>query len=188
MCSVFTSPEKLQTSRLWAMRRIYRSGSRGINHRLVVLLQNVYSKHHVCPLNRINYSGLKNWWATTTKLKAKMFCMEVNSSIWCLSSFASLIGRPAHARATRWCSPHSPHTGTSPGRPAPCGRSKTLSPSPWKANKSQTWSKCERSVEIVVQQTDSLLSLTVAQNLHQCISSIYSSITPRLNILFWPKL
>lgn len=154
MCSVFTSLEKLQTSRLWAMRRIYRSGSQGINHRLVVLLQNVYSKHHVCPLNRINYSGLKNWWATTTKLKAKMFCMEVNSSIWCLSSFASLIGRPAHARATRWCSPHSPHTGTSPGRPAPCGQSKTLSPSPWKANKSQTWSKCKRSVEIVVQQSD----------------------------------
>lgn len=54
------------------------------------------------------------------------------SSIWCVGSFACLTGRPARAHARRWCSLRSPHTGTSPGRPALRGRSTTLSPSPWK--------------------------------------------------------
>lgn len=58
--------------------------------------------------------------------------------IWCLRSFVSFIGRPEHAHARRWCSPHSPHTGTSPGRPAPRGQSKMLSPSPWKTNLEST--------------------------------------------------
>lgn len=71
-----------------------------------------------------------------------------------------LIVTSEHAHARWWCSPRSPHTGISPGRPAPCGRSTTLSQSPCKTTsvndkvRQTRWdehlSKCCSDVETVL--------------------------------------
>lgn len=91
-------------------------------------MSRVTNKEKLCPCPLFH-----RHWAKISYVQPS--CLWENlgqSSMWHPTSFACFTYRPSYAHARRWCSPHSPHTGTSPGRPAPRGRSTPLSPSPWK--------------------------------------------------------